>query len=64
MTITSPSGVPDPHQRAVLNAALHATAAETGFWDEHGRPAPWPDDINDWRPATGEPLTPDPGQQP
>ena len=52
--------LPDPDERARLNTALHATAAETGFWDEHGRPAPWPDDIDDWRPDTSEPITPEP----
>jgi len=33
-------GIPGTHERATLNAALHATGAETGFWDEDGRPAP------------------------
>jgi len=27
--------------------ALLAAGHDTGFWDEHGRPAPWPDDINE-----------------
>jgi hypothetical protein len=58
------SQIPGPADRAVLNAALHATGADTGFWDEHGRPAPWPDDIDEWRPATGEPITRQPGEQP
>ena len=49
--------IPDPDQRAALNAALHATGADTGFWDDHGRPTPWPDDIHEWRPATNEPVT-------
>ena len=53
----------DPRERAMLNAALHDTGADTGFWDEYGRPAPWPDDINEWRPATGEPLNTEPGVQ-
>ena len=38
---------------------LLATGHDTGWWDVHGRPAPWPDDfwlpdgtINpDWRPS-------------
>ena len=55
--------IPGPRQRAALNAALHTTGAETGFWDDHGRPAPWPDDIDDWRPATHDPNTPEPSQQ-
>jgi hypothetical protein len=58
------SQIPDPAARAELNAALHATGAGTGFWDQHGRPAPWPDDIDEWRPATGEPITRQPGEQP
>jgi hypothetical protein len=52
-----PSQIPDPADRAALNTALHATGADTGFWDEHGRPAPWPDDIDEWRPAISEPIT-------
>ena len=56
--------IPDPHQRAALNAALLASGTDTGFWDEHGRPAPWPDDIDEWRPTTGEPTTPEPGGEP
>jgi hypothetical protein len=44
-------------------ATLHA-GGETGLWDEHGPPAPGPDDLDEWRPATGEPLTTEPGQQP
>jgi hypothetical protein len=55
-------GLPDAGERARLNAALHATGAETGWWDQDGRPAPWPDDIDDWRPETAEPITPEPGQ--
>jgi hypothetical protein len=43
------SQIPDPAERAALNAALHATGAGTGFWDDHGRPAPWPADIDEWR---------------
>jgi hypothetical protein len=37
---------------------------ETGFWDDHGRPAPWPDDFDEWSPTTTEPITPKPGQPP
>ena len=58
------TGIPDPHDRAALNASLLATGAETGFWDETGRPAPWPDDIEEWRPTASEPITTEPGQQP
>jgi hypothetical protein len=49
--------VPDPHERARLNAALQATGAETGFWDERGNPAPWPNDIDHWTPDTSDPDT-------
>lgn len=52
--------LPDTEERARLNTALLATGAESGFWDDHGRPAPWPDDIEDWTPSTGEPLTRNP----
>jgi hypothetical protein len=58
------TGIPDRDTRAALNAALLATGADTGFWDEHGRPAPWPDDIDEWRPATAGPITLEPREQP
>jgi hypothetical protein len=60
----NPNPIPDPDQRRALNTALHTTGTESGFWDEQGRPAPWPEDIDDWTPVTGEPATPEPGQQP
>jgi putative transposase len=47
--------IPTPAERDAPNAAPATTGAETGFWDEHGRPAPWPDDIKEWTPATSEP---------
>ena len=56
--------IPDPDERAALNAALHTTGADTGFWDDLGRPAPWPDDIDEWRPSSSEPFTTEPGEQP
>ena len=56
--------IPDPADRAALNAALLATGTETGFWDDHGRPAPWPDDIDEWKPETGEPRSRETGEQP
>jgi hypothetical protein len=58
------TGTPDRDTRAALNAALLTTGADTGFWDENGRPAPRPDDIEEWRPTTGEPINPEPGEQP
>ena len=54
---------PDQAERQRLNAALATTGTETGFWDDHGRPAPWPDDIDQWTP-TSDPITPEPGQPP
>jgi hypothetical protein len=60
MTPTPQPDVPAADERARLNAALHATGAETGFWDEHGRPAPWPDDIDDWTPHSHQPDGPAP----
>jgi len=65
--MTHPTGdpaIPDPAERARRNAALFADNIETGFFDDQGRPAPWPDDIDDWRPTTGEPHTLEPGDQP
>jgi hypothetical protein len=56
--------IPSLTERQRLNAALAATDADTGFWDDHGRPAPWPDDIDEWAPTTYEPATNEPGQQP
>jgi len=56
--------IPTPAERAMLNAALLATGADSGFWDEHGRPAPWPDDIEEWRPVTSETNDSQPGEQP
>lgn len=55
---------PSPAQRMALNAAHRATGAETGFWNDNGQPAPWPDDIDDWKPSTTEPDAVDPGEQP
>jgi len=37
---------------------------ETGWYDATGRPAPWPDDFNDWRPATSNNPTPADEQPP
>jgi hypothetical protein len=47
--------IPSRAERQALNAALHTTGTETGFWDNNGRPAPWPDDIDEWQPATANP---------
>jgi hypothetical protein len=57
--------IPDADTRARLNTHLHAAGADSGFWNEHGRPAPWPDDIDEWRPTTdGNPITLAPGEPP
>jgi hypothetical protein len=55
--------IPDRADRERLNAAL-ANSVETGFWDDHGRPAPWPDDIDQWQPDTSESDAHQPGTQP
>jgi hypothetical protein len=39
--------------------ALLAAGYETGFWDDHGQPAPWPDDLDEWSPTTSDPVIPD-----
>jgi hypothetical protein len=44
--------IPDPDQRSELNTAIATDGIDSGFWDGTGRPAPWPDDIDDWRPST------------
>lgn len=42
--------------------AILAAGGETGWWDEHGVPAPWPHDFFDadtgWRPDTAPALVP------
>jgi len=48
---------------AIDLALLHA-GYETGFWDDNGNPAPWPDDIDEWSPTTHDPITPEPGEPP
>ena len=56
--------IPSPAERRALNAALHTTGAETGFWDDDGRPAPWPDDIEEWEPETNQPAPRRQGEPP
>jgi hypothetical protein len=56
------------HSRDADLARL-AAGHETGWWDEHGQPAPWPedffDDDNSWQPTRSEdPIIPEPGQPP
>jgi hypothetical protein len=62
--ITGDPAIPDPEERAARNAALFTDNIETGFWDDQGRVAPWPDDIDEWTGITYEPRTPDPEQPP
>jgi hypothetical protein len=62
--VTGNLAIPEPADRAALNAALAATGAETGFWDEQGRPAPWPDDIDQWQPETSNRTAHQPAEQP
>lgn len=65
MTEATPHpAIPRPDERAALNAALMTTGAETGFYDEHGRPASWPDDIEQWTPVTNSPVDRKPDEQP
>ncbi|MGH3520782.1 MAG: hypothetical protein ACRDQ7_26080 [Haloechinothrix sp.] len=51
------------HDLAILTAG-----GFTGWWDQHGRPAPWPDDFFDpdteWRPETHPSPELAPGEQP
>jgi putative transposase len=56
--------IPGPATRAWLNARLRATGQDSGFYDDRGVPAPWPGDIDEWKPSTAEPVNPEPGQQP
>jgi hypothetical protein len=65
--MNEPAGRPDipsPAERHALNAALRATGAETGFWDDDGRPAPWPDDIDEWTPEMNRPIPQKQGEPP
>jgi hypothetical protein len=62
--ITGDLAIPDSEERAARNAALFAHNFETGFRDDQGRVAPWPDDIDEWTRTTGELHTPEPGQPP
>jgi hypothetical protein len=62
------TGEDDSRARADLTGmsdlTLLALGYETGFWNDNGRPAPWPDDIDEWSPTTHEPLTFQPGEPP
>lgn len=62
--ITDNPAIPGPQERAARNAALFADNIETGFCDDQGRVAPWPDGIGEWTPDTSEPRTSEPRQPP
>ena len=49
-----------PRQRPDGTHTIHVA----DFYDDHGRPAPIPDDIAEWQPTGGDPVTPEPGQPP
>lgn len=54
----------DPRHQSDLaslrDRALLDAGQETGFWDDNGRPAPWPDDIDQWRPSINQASNPNP----
>ncbi|RNI24761.1 hypothetical protein [Flexivirga caeni] len=56
--------IPDPDERGRLNNDFHQRGTGTGFYDDNGVPAPWPHDIDQWHPVTGDPPSLEPGQQP
>ena len=53
-------------QRQYLD--LLVAGHETGWWDDHGTPAHWPEDLldpdSDWQQSGGETTPPDPGEPP
>jgi hypothetical protein len=45
--------LPDDDEVAAINADFRAGRIDfTGFHDNLGRPAPWPDDLDDWSPSS------------
>ncbi len=56
--------IPDPAERARHNTALHNDNIETGFWDEHGRPAPGPTISTNSSPKPATPPTTSPPNKP
>ena len=62
--ITGDPAIPDPEERAARNAALFTDNIETGFWDDQGRVAPWPDDIDEWVPEANRPNPRQRGEPP
>lgn len=56
--------IPAVAERARRNADLLAHGIDTGWYDARGVPAPWPDDIEEWRPATHQRTPLNPNEQP
>lgn len=54
--------LPSAEDRAARNAAFLVDGTETGFWNDAGVPALWPDDIDEWQPVTRESVDPEPGE--
>lgn len=54
--MTPPAWMLDPAERARRNAGLLKHGPETGFWDEHGNPAPWPDVSHQPDPEPDQPF--------
>jgi hypothetical protein len=56
------------HEQDLATLATLAAGGYTGWWDETGSPAPWPDDFfntnTEWRPATSTPTRLAHGDQP
>lgn len=49
--------LPADDEAAAINADfLAGRINHTGWWDDLGRPAPWPDDLDDWRPSSDNPI--------
>ena len=55
-TVVTVRYVQAPQPYAGPGPALFLAGGITGWWDDHGVPAPWPDDFFDpdseWRPST------------
>ena len=60
MTIhtTGSEAVPDPKSAPRATLPCSPKNLETGFWDDdQGRPAPWPEDIDEWTPSRRQAAT-------
>ena len=58
----------EPRTQREIDHALLAAGEETGWWNEHGVPAPFPDDFFDpdsgWAPAASPVAEPPDGESP